>query len=122
LRRASHRVSTPFTGQPLRHLTLYISGERNMMIRLSLAASALALAGFAAPALAAESVGQAASSAANKTGHAVADTSRKVGHGVAEAGRDVGHATAEAGRKTGHAVKRGAQKTKAAVKPSSSPS
>jgi hypothetical protein len=112
-----------------------------MLIRLTLAASALALAGLAPPAQAAETMGQAASSAAKKTGHAVAETSREVGHTVAEGGRKTGHAVAEggrevghgtaeaareaghgmaeAGRKTGEATKKEAHKAKAAVKPAS---
>jgi hypothetical protein len=75
-----------------------------MTVRLSIAASVLALAGVALAAQAAESVGQAASSAAKKTGHAVAETGREVGHATAEAGRKTGHAVAETGRDVGHAA------------------
>src|SRR6185369_8277707 len=101
-----------------------------MTLRLSLAASVLALTGVALSAHSAESIGDSASAAAKKTGHAVAQTGRdvghataeagrKTGHAVAETGRDVGHATAEAGRDAGHAVHKETDKAKSAAKPAS---
>jgi hypothetical protein len=129
---AGEAVSTARSAAALPHLTLREDHQENhtMMIRLSLAASALALAGLAVSAQAAETVGQSASSPARKAGHAVAEAGRKTGHAVAEtardvgagakeAGRDAGHATANIARKTGHAAKKGARKAKAAVKPAS---
>jgi hypothetical protein len=89
--------------------------ETTIMYRIALASITLAAAAFALPAVAAESVGQAASDAATKTGHAVGEAGRKTGHAVAEAGRKTGHAVAEAGRETASAVKKGGSKVKAAT-------
>ena len=72
-----------------------------MMIRLSLAASALALAAARRPRAGRRKRRPGRLAAAKQTGHAVAEAGRKAGHAVAETGRDVGHATAEAGREVG---------------------
>jgi hypothetical protein len=76
--------------------------DSNLSLQVSL------FAAFTLPAVAAESVGQAASDAATKTGQA-----------VARAGRETGHAAAEAGRETASAVKKGGRKAKAAAKAAS---
>jgi hypothetical protein len=85
-----------------------------MTQRIAIASIALAAAAWGVPALAAESVGQAASNAATASGHAVGEAGRATGHAVAETGRDTGHVVATAGRATASGAEKGTRKVKAA--------
>jgi hypothetical protein len=88
--------------------------KNTMNHRLAAVSLAVAAAAWALPALATESVSQAASNAATASGHAIGEAGRATGHAVAETGRDTGHAVATAGRATASEAEKGTRKVKAA--------
>jgi hypothetical protein len=82
--------------------------------RLAVLSLTVAAAAWALPALATESVGQAASNAATASGHAIGEAGRATGHAVAETGRETGHVAATAGRATAAEAEKDTRKAKAA--------
>ena len=88
--------------------------KNTLHCRLAAVSVTLAAAAWALPALATESVGQAASNAATASGHAIGEAGRATGHAVAETGRETGHVAATAGRATASEAEKGTRKVKAA--------
>lgn len=88
--------------------------KNTMNHRLAVVSLTVAAAAWALPALATESVSEAASNAATASGHAIGEAGRATGHAVAETGRETGHVVATAGRATASEVEKGTRKAKAA--------